>query len=202
MGLKRTVSILIESLSSSTAFIPDLIVFSDWSQSAFVQCISCSRPINCSRFCLPICSTSNFTFCTVFDNYICMSLAISVLALLLDRSVKVLELPHIFFTMINAFLSWEWLLSLCCTVAFRTYSLTFSLLCLCSAVWEQWEVLLSAWVSWHREGVHTFDWTLPKASSRLLRRHKLWVYFSSVIKGCSFLSSTTTWAKLDQIRTA
>lgn len=71
--------ILTESLSSSLAFILDLIFFYDWHNSTWVQCNSCTRPINCRRFWLPICSASNFTPSAVFNRYICMVLPIPVL---------------------------------------------------------------------------------------------------------------------------
>lgn len=140
------------------------------------------------------------TFCTVFNNYSCMALAIPILALLLDRFIKVLNYCP-FSWECSMFLSQEWLLLLCCTVALRTYFLFSSVPVLgCVGVIRGLMVCLGFLA---REGFYLSDWTPPGGSSRLLRRHNFWFWSSSTIKApvsCLQRPSGQTLTRLEQDR--
>lgn len=92
-----------------------------------------------------------------------MAIEIPLLALLLDRSLKVLELPHIFLGMFNGSLSRMASFSLLCCCSENLFS--FSFLCLWLAVHGPWEVLLSALASGHKQEHYLCNWTLSEESS-------------------------------------
>lgn len=107
--------------------------------------------MNCRRGCLLICNTSNFTLSaqsstTRFARPNTLHSCFATRQIYYNPRTT----AH-FHQNVQRFCLSKMASFPCCAVALGTYSLTFSLLCLCSAVVGQGELLLFASVSWHRE---------------------------------------------------